>query len=111
MANSPLVSLRIPPETLKRIDKLAEKLYPSRKVGGKPNRSQVILDAIASFLDNENSKEKEENIDERIDQILQDYQKHLEKEIQSYIDKKFSAYAYNLEQGIYSHGKVIRLDK
>ncbi len=50
MANSPLVSVRIPLETLERIDLLAQKLYPSRRIGKKPNRSQVILDAIEQFL-------------------------------------------------------------
>jgi hypothetical protein len=50
MANSPLVSIRIPPETLKRVDKLAQKLYPPRRAGRQPNRSQVILDAIEQFL-------------------------------------------------------------
>ena len=51
MANSPLVSIRIPPETLERIDRLAQKLYPPRRVGKPPNRSQVILDAIHQFLE------------------------------------------------------------
>lgn len=51
MANSPLVSVRIPPETLERIDQLAQKLYPPRRVGKAPNRSQVILDAIHLFLE------------------------------------------------------------
>ncbi|MGI0485165.1 CopG family ribbon-helix-helix protein [Pantanalinema rosaneae CENA516] len=50
MANSPLVSIRIPPETLARIDQLAQKLYPPRREGKTPNRSQVILDAINQFL-------------------------------------------------------------
>jgi predicted DNA-binding protein len=50
MANSPLVSVRIPPETLERVDKLAQKLYPPRRAGRPPNRSQVILDAIEQFL-------------------------------------------------------------
>jgi predicted DNA-binding protein len=51
MANSPLVSIRIPPETLARIDQLAQKLYPPRREGKTPNRSQVILDAINQFLE------------------------------------------------------------
>lgn len=51
MANSPLISIRIPPETLERIDQLAQKRYPARRPGKKPNRSQVILDAIEQFLD------------------------------------------------------------
>jgi Arc/MetJ-type ribon-helix-helix transcriptional regulator len=50
MANSPLVSVRIPPETLERVDRLAQKLYPPRRAGRQPNRSQVILDAIEQFL-------------------------------------------------------------
>ncbi len=50
MANSPLVSIRIPPETLERVDQLAQELYPARRAGKKPNRSQVILDAIEYFL-------------------------------------------------------------
>ncbi len=51
MANSPLISIRIPPETLARIDQLAQKRYPPRRTGKKANRSQVILDAIEQFLD------------------------------------------------------------
>jgi hypothetical protein len=50
MANSPLISVRIPPETLARIDRLAQKLYPPRRAGKPPNRSQVILDAINQYL-------------------------------------------------------------
>ncbi len=57
MANSPLISIRIPPETLARIDQLAQKRYPSRRTGKKPNRSQVILDAIEQFLDQHESQE------------------------------------------------------
>lgn len=51
MANSPLVSVRIPPEMLERLDQLAQKLYPPRRAGKAPNRSQVILDAINLFLE------------------------------------------------------------
>jgi predicted DNA-binding protein len=36
MANSPLVSVRIPPEMLERIDRLAQELYPSRRAGKIP---------------------------------------------------------------------------
>lgn len=57
MANSPLISIRIPPETLARIDQLAQQRYPSRRTGKKPNRSQVILDAIEQFLDQYESQE------------------------------------------------------
>lgn len=55
MANSPLVSIRIPPETLARIDQIAQKLYPPRRAGKAPNRSQVILDAINQFLEQHES--------------------------------------------------------
>jgi metal-responsive CopG/Arc/MetJ family transcriptional regulator len=109
MANSPLVSLRIPEETLEKLDNLAEKLYPSRKINGKPNRSQVILDAIAHFLEEQESNNHySDKIEEKMNQILVEYQKHLEKEIKGYIDEKFVAYAYNLEQKLKYGGKVIR---
>jgi metal-responsive CopG/Arc/MetJ family transcriptional regulator len=109
MANSPLVSIRIPLETLAQLDELAEKLYPSRKVGGKPNRSQVILDAIANFLAQKTALNGDElEIEEKVNQILEEYQKHLEKQIKSYIDEKFLAYAYNLEQRLRYGGKVIK---
>jgi metal-responsive CopG/Arc/MetJ family transcriptional regulator len=109
MANSPLVSIRIPPETLVQLDELAEKLYPSRKTGGKPNRSQVILDAITNFLAEKKPLGGEElEIEEKVNQILEKYQKHLEKEIQSYIDEKFLAYSYNLEQRLRYGGKLIK---
>lgn len=109
MANSPLVSFRIPAETLKKIDELAEKMYPSRKVGGKPNRSQIILDAIANFIEaNETSENYTDKMEEKMNQILEDYQKYLEKEIKSYIDEKFVAYAYNLEKRLHTGGKIIR---
>lgn len=109
MANSPLVSLRIPPEILSEIDELAEKLYPPRKTGGKPNRSQVILDAIANFLEqNQSLKGGELELEEKIKQILVKYQENLEKQIQSYIDEKFVAYAYNLKQDLRHIGKALK---
>ena len=109
MANSPLVSIRIPPETLRQLDELAEKLYPSRKRGGKPNRSQVILDAIAQFLNQQKLPQKEHiDVEEKVHQVLQQYEKYLEKQIKSYIDEKFVAYAYNLEQRLRCGGKIVR---
>jgi metal-responsive CopG/Arc/MetJ family transcriptional regulator len=109
MASSPLVSIRIPPEMLQKLDNLAEQLYPSRKSSGKPNRSQVILDAIAYFLvAKESNNNYSDKTEEKMNQILQEYQKHLEKEIKNYIDEKFVAYAYNLEQRLRYGGKAIR---
>jgi predicted transcriptional regulator len=104
MTKSPLVSIRIPPETLERIDLLAQKLYPSRRAGRNPNRSQVILDAIEQFLVQhemqlESSDERAPDIiDERINMTLQRYQRHLERQIKDYIDNKFLAYTYNLKR-------------
>ncbi len=109
MANSPLVSLRIPAETLERLDEVAQQFYPSRRAGKNPNRSQVILDAIAQFLEqHEVQATTEPNTDEQMKQILKQYQKHLEQQIKEYIDEKFLAYAYNLEQRIYPSRKVIK---
>jgi metal-responsive CopG/Arc/MetJ family transcriptional regulator len=98
MPNSPLVSVRIPPEILERLDQLAQQLYPPRRPGGNANRSQVILDAIEQFLQQYDSPtELEIHVEDHIEQVLKEYQKQLEKEIQEYINEKFLAYAYNLE--------------
>ena len=106
MANSPLVSLRVPAETLERIDKLAESLYPSRRTGKNPNRSQVILDAIEQFLaEYESTHSPPSNLpqfDEEITQVLQEYSKQLEPQIKEYIDNKFLAYTHNLERRLHA---------
>ncbi|WP_013322540.1 ribbon-helix-helix domain-containing protein [Gloeothece verrucosa] len=108
MANSPLVSIRIPAETLERLDDLAQKLYPSRRRGKNPNRSQVILDAIEEFLTNHSCEESQElPLEDQVNQILQQYQKHLEQSIKEYIDEKFLAYAYNLENRLQTSRKIL----
>jgi predicted DNA-binding protein len=106
MANSPAVSIRIPPETLERIDHLAQKLYPSRRVGKNPNRSQLILDAINQFLEqHESSYVKTPSIEEATDEeqinntlqdkqidhkpinnIPQPYPNYMEPTIRKYVD-------------------------
>lgn len=45
MAESKVVSIRIPQELLDAVDRLAAVRYPSRR-GGEPNRSQLILDLL-----------------------------------------------------------------
>lgn len=52
MAESRVISVRIPDEILKAIDEAAEQKYPVR---GKatPNRSQFILDAVEFYLAHE----------------------------------------------------------
>ncbi|NWF59458.1 MAG: CopG family transcriptional regulator [Fischerella sp.] len=110
MANSPQVSIRIPPETLKRIDLLAQKLYPSRRAGKNPNRSQVILDAIAQYLEQHESSytstlEIDEQLDEQpIKKVFQQYPKDIElatqhsqdiePPIREYIDWWFDYFSY-----------------
>ncbi len=49
MAESKVVSIRIPQKVLDAIDRLAAVRYPSRR-GGEPNRSQLILDLIESSI-------------------------------------------------------------
>jgi metal-responsive CopG/Arc/MetJ family transcriptional regulator len=106
MANSPLVSLRIPAETLEKIDNLAQTLYPARRSGKNPNRSQLILDAIEQFLEQkETARANSDNIEEQISQTLQQYQKHIENQIKEYIDEKFLAYAHNLENRLRTNRK------
>jgi metal-responsive CopG/Arc/MetJ family transcriptional regulator len=45
MAESKVVSIRIPQELLDAVDRLAAVRHPSRR-GGEPNRSQLILDLL-----------------------------------------------------------------
>jgi metal-responsive CopG/Arc/MetJ family transcriptional regulator len=109
MANSPSVSIRIPPETLKRIDRLAQELYPSRRVGKHPNRSQLILDAIDRFLEEHESSgantlddeqlgerqiDDEQFEDEAITQAIQQYPQYIEPSIREYIDWWFDYFSY-----------------
>ncbi|ACK72427.1 putative transcriptional regulator, CopG family [Gloeothece citriformis PCC 7424] len=109
MPNSPLVSIRIPAETLERLDNLAQNLYPSRRRGKHPNRSQVILDAIEEYLANHEAETVDEpSLEEQVNQILQQYHKHLEQSIKEYIDEKFLAYAYNLENRLQTNRKLIQ---
>lgn len=49
MAESKVVSIRIPQDLLDAIDRLAAVRYPSRR-GKEPNRSQVILDFIEQSI-------------------------------------------------------------
>lgn len=100
MAKSPLVSIRVPPETLERIDRLAQQMYPSRRAGGSPNRSQVILDAIDEFLkqrdpDYANPTNIDEEIaNEEINKSLQLYRKCLELPMNEYLDWWFACFSY-----------------
>ncbi|AFZ13608.1 hypothetical protein Cri9333_2758 [Crinalium epipsammum PCC 9333] len=50
MADSKVVSIRVPDELLEAVDQLAGIKYPSRKAGDKPNRSQIILDALSAYI-------------------------------------------------------------
>jgi predicted DNA-binding protein len=58
MANSKAISIRIPDELLEKIDRLAEEKYKSHK--GTPNRSLVVLDAIAAYFDTLSDASKDE---------------------------------------------------
>lgn len=49
MSESKVVSVRIPQELLDAIDQIAAVQYPPRG-NGEPNRSQVLLDAIESYI-------------------------------------------------------------
>lgn len=50
MAESKVISLRIPQDLLFEIDRLAAAQYPSRRPGAVPNRSQVLLNAISAYV-------------------------------------------------------------
>lgn len=49
MAESRVISLRVPQNLLNCIDKLAADRYPSRRPDQEPNRSQLILDALENY--------------------------------------------------------------
>jgi metal-responsive CopG/Arc/MetJ family transcriptional regulator len=110
MANSPSVSIRIPPETLKRIDRMAQKLYPSRQAGKHPNRSQLILQAIEQFLEEQesscdNNLEKEldgagtaphehQTEEQAIIQTFKQSPQYIEPPIREYINWWFDYFSY-----------------
>ncbi len=109
MANSPSVSIRIPPETLKRIDRLAQELYPSLRAGKHPNRSQLILHAIERFLEEHESSCANTLVDQQLDeqqindeqfdeegitQAIQQYPQYIEPPIREYIDWWFDYFSY-----------------
>lgn len=50
MAESKVVSIRVPQDLLEAIDQLAAERYPSRRTGSDPNRSQLILDALEAYV-------------------------------------------------------------
>lgn len=54
MAESKVVSIRIPQDLLDAIDRLAAQAYPSRRPSGEANRSQLILDFISSGIQHAN---------------------------------------------------------
>lgn len=59
--DSELISVRIPAQLLDKIDRIAREQYPSR-TGKKPNRSQVILDALEKM----NGSDKLSKLEARI---------------------------------------------
>lgn len=79
MANSRTISLRVPDDLLLKIDCLAEQKYKSHK--GNPNRSQVILDAIAAYCitvqdsksDNDISMSESSMLAEKIQSLEQSF--------------------------------------
>jgi metal-responsive CopG/Arc/MetJ family transcriptional regulator len=69
MAISPNVSLRIPETLLLEVERIAETDYPSRGEDGRANRSQVILDAIAAYVEGRGGATT--SLEERVEQLEQ----------------------------------------
>lgn len=72
MTENKTISLRIPENILNSIDNLAKKQYPNRSGSGF-NRTQVILDAVESYLENssDNTTQYDVNIiDEKINNAI-----------------------------------------
>lgn len=67
--DSQVISLRIPDRLLEKIDRVAQERYP-QKNDKRPNRSQVILDAIERLGESEKS-DKYSQLEERIKNLEQ----------------------------------------
>lgn len=80
MAESKVVSIRIPQDLLDAVDQLAAIRYPSRR-GGEPNRSQLILDALETYV--ANTDESEDNRHTASYEIV-------ETQIDALVDKKLA---------------------
>lgn len=85
MAESKVVSIRIPQDLLKGIDRLAAERYPSRRPDGDPNRSQLILDALAAYVENPdytvNNSCTVSDLDVRIELRIADLEARLESKL------------------------------
>ena len=55
MPDSKAISVRIPSQLLESLDAIAEKDYRARS-DGKPNRSQVMLDALEAYIEQRESE-------------------------------------------------------
>ena len=55
MPDSKAISVRIPSQLLDSLDAIAEKDYRARS-DGKPNRSQVLLDALEAYIEQRHNK-------------------------------------------------------
>ena len=55
MPDSKAISVRIPSQLLDSLDAIAEKDYRARS-DGKPNRSQVMLDALEAYIEQRESE-------------------------------------------------------
>ena len=55
MPDSKAISVRIPSQLLNSLDAIAEKDYRA-KSDGKPNRSQVLLDALEAYIEERHNK-------------------------------------------------------
>ena len=55
MPDSKAISVRIPSQLLDSLDVIAEKDYRARS-NGKPNRSQVMLDALEAYIEQRESE-------------------------------------------------------
>lgn len=94
MAESKVVSIRVPQDLLDAIDRLAAKRYPSRRPDGDPNRSQLILDALEAFVENSDDTVKifhtvssPEKIDARVTALVDERLASLQDKIAALEDQ------------------------
>jgi metal-responsive CopG/Arc/MetJ family transcriptional regulator len=84
MPDSKAISVRIPSQLLDSLDAIAEKDYRA-KSDGKPNRSQVLLDALEAYIEQrQNENTSSDDIDtaiskEELENALDSERKDMER--------------------------------
>lgn len=107
--DSKVLSFRVPDELMEKLDRLAEIKYPIR--GKKPNRTQVVLDAIELLIKQENNPKIDEQnvlstntytVDKKLEALKKDILSEVERMIEDKINNKEKQLNESLSTNTYS---------